>query len=105
MIATQVRPTARPLPLMVWANSAFLPVLNRMPARRAWNARSEERRVGSDWSSDVCSSDLDDRHPGAAHRQTAAVDGVGELRFLAGLEPNAGAPRLERQIGRASCRE
>src|SRR5665647_1719246 len=39
---------------------------------------------------------LDNRHPGAAHRQAAAVDGVGELGLLAGPVPNAGAPRLER---------
>src|ERR1019366_6760557 len=39
---------------------------------------------------------LDNRHPGAAHRQAAAVDGVGELGLLAGLVTDAGAPRLER---------
>jgi hypothetical protein len=43
MIATQVRPTARPLPFRVCASSDFLPLWNRMPARRAWNASKFEQ--------------------------------------------------------------
>src|ERR1035438_4079978 len=41
--------------------------------------RSEERRVGSDWSSDVCSSDLVNRHGARMSRKARLrmVDGWG----------------------------
>src|SRR5476649_924627 len=75
----------------------------------AWSiARSEERRVGKecrsrcDWSSDVCSSDLD--------------DAVGTQKFGAFVElhieqgplleaENKTIGVVDREIGRASCRE
>src|ERR1035441_6239319 len=40
------------------APSITIPTATRMRSRLSRNSRSEERRVGSDWSSDVCSSDL-----------------------------------------------
>src|SRR3546814_2902095 len=62
-----------------------------------------EMRI-SDWSSDVCSSDLSTRHcPGAYPRQQR---GRGRRRLpvprRAHHDPAAHAPR---EIGRASCRE
>src|SRR3546814_1998861 len=67
-----------------------------------------EMRI-SDWSSDVCSSDL--RHGGGQVAQTLATAhhagtvGQGEDARcgILDLDRNAAAPRLE--IGRASCRE
>src|SRR5476649_654422 len=72
------------------------------------SARSEERRVGKecrsrcDWSSDVCSSDLDV----VAHAVAVEVRGVEDAadvhlraRHLADVRDAL------REIGRASCRE
>src|SRR5476649_101123 len=72
------------------------------------NVRSEERRVGKecrslcDWSSDVCSSDLDGlegRHSASGRR--------GGRRPEEAVEEGRHRPRRhrQRQIGRASCRE
>jgi hypothetical protein len=45
-MATQVRPTARPEPFSVWANSLLpLPDLQRMPARRAWKLSKLEHEL------------------------------------------------------------
>src|SRR5215204_4112147 len=81
-------------------------------SRRPWTAcgatRSEERRVGKecrsrcDWSSDVCSSDLDNL-TGSLEALDAAVAQVSEH------ERELLAPAVDRvwrdEIGRASCRE
>src|SRR3546814_20045180 len=58
----------------------------------------------SDWSSDVCSSDLPEAVAGAgapARSRYLRVDGGGEEAL--GADPVAGADA--REIGRASCRE
>src|SRR3546814_8150576 len=71
-----------------------------------------EMRI-SDWSSDVCSSDLD-LHHGRAHRPGGSGDEHGIARFGLGdrkqseigshpRHPELAEKRLE--IGRASCRE
>src|SRR5262249_56634274 len=91
-------------------------------------------RVVSDWSSDVCSSDLDEAHPFGSSREidlgyatvrATRITYVGELgwelyvpaEFAAGVYEdltaagaefglaNAGYYAIESQIGRASCRE
>src|SRR3546814_8075302 len=65
----------------------------------------------SDWSSDVCSSDLMCIFPKATAciRPGAISHGFGKGRriaiALAGSDQRAGAFRLDKQIGRASCRE
>src|ERR1039458_8839173 len=68
-------------------------------------ARSEERRVGSDWSSDVCSSDLKiGQEKNGSREKTALFLGRPPLAppkklcaKIPGFDPG--------QIGRASCRE
>src|ERR687893_641498 len=70
--------------------------------------RSEERRVGKecrslcDWSSDVCSSDLDAR-PDLRGDDEAAGGGAGP--DVRGQPAPAGAGERRAEIGRASCRE
>src|SRR3546814_6530249 len=72
-----------------------------------------EMRI-SDWSSDVCSSDLADRARGEQEAERGPVaEHHGHVLLLAarGLEPGAAACRrlvgraAELEIGRASCRE
>src|SRR3546814_3624690 len=70
-----------------------------------------EMRI-SDWSSDVCSSDLEERLVGRAGGRLASVVGgdVAGLRVVMqqeGATAEAGGLRLHQaqQIGRASCRE
>src|SRR5215204_751247 len=70
--------------------------------------RSEERRVGKecrsrcDWSSDVCSSDLERRRLGGVQDPQA---GCLDL-YLAGRQVEVFVPlRAPDEIGRASCRE
>src|SRR5476649_1923892 len=70
--------------------------------------RSEERRVGKecrsrcDWSSDVCSSDLNDRQ-----RHAASAKPVGRIAGRASNCRWLSRPGYTggHQIGRASCRE
>src|SRR6476646_6502878 len=70
--------------------------------------RSEERRVGKecrsrcDWSSDVCSSDLDAGGRAAAHDRGGADHA--RLPRAPRQRPEA-RRRGRREIGRASCRE
>src|SRR5476649_521167 len=75
---------------------------------RFYEVRSEERRVGKecrsrcDWSSDVCSSDLD------AHRRgPTPPPGIPRRGGRTPLRRSGGArhPLLRGEIGRASCRE
>src|SRR3546814_3964543 len=63
-----------------------------------------EMRI-SDWSSDVCSSDLLRHHP--ADRACGSGDGgcAGRSRGVAPDQPDDRRDRLIGQIGRASCRE
>src|SRR5215211_6617330 len=71
-------------------------------------SRSEERRVGKecrslcDWSSDVCSSDLDDEpaDDGARHRGEPAQD-----QHRQRLERHDREREAHVEIGRASCRK
>src|ERR1035438_151907 len=67
--------------------------------------RSEERRVGSDWSSDVCSSDLD----GSRNENSRTNDGSRHQhahRAPQGIGLGNRAAHLGRhQIGGAACRE
>src|SRR3546814_1069092 len=58
-----------------------------------------EMRI-SDWSSDVCSSDLVEIRGGRRIGAAVRVD-----RVLAGDWTRLGVVAAERQIGRASCRE
>src|SRR3546814_5782340 len=73
-----------------------------------------EMRI-SDWSSDVCSSDLPVPRPGLVEGVTPREDGridliglpkkrIAELFETAGLDTKAAKLRAK-QIGRASCRE
>src|ERR1035438_537486 len=67
--------------------------------------RSEERRVGSDGSSDVCSSDLQHRDQSREHAADMAQTGFGQSQLRVGSHI-VGADGANRgQIGRASCRE
>src|SRR5215211_4480294 len=78
------------------------------PSDMVTSWRSEERRVGKecrsrcDWSSDVCSSDLDARKTSVAHEARSPV-----VHELGRVVPKRTAVRhgdvLE--VGRASCRE
>src|ERR1039458_4173512 len=76
------------------------------PLERSWKKpRSEERRVGSDWSSDVCSSDLGvvmdvEMHDGSHLRIRKLERTYDPTNRLA-----AGAILEEAEIGRTSCRE
>src|SRR3546814_10777894 len=73
-----------------------------------------EMRI-SDWSSDVCSSDLMDGAPLRAGMPvaegstiTTSANGFVTLQLADGTKvtlPQDGTTHLERQIGRASCRE
>src|SRR5476649_2129824 len=71
-------------------------------------ARSEERRVGKecrsrcDWSSDVCSSDLDGRVAGGGRRKGGPG---GRHPGLGGHIDDGGGVLPRGEIGRASCRE
>src|SRR5918997_955511 len=75
---------------------------------RRSTARSEERRVGKecrslcDWSSDVCSSDLD--APGAVSEIGYGAWGIGGAQW-GGADDDESIQALNREIGRASCRE
>src|ERR1035441_3895874 len=67
--------------------------------------RSEERRVGSDWSSDVCSSDL---HAQFGGRGARTLEVARTLRAeLIPFNRYGGAffVAADHEIGRASCRE
>src|SRR5882672_10019127 len=78
------------------------------PWNVAFTLRSEERRVGKecrslcDWSSDVCSSDLDDGGgvPGEKWVDDDALSAP--LQHKTGVSVECG---FHSQIGRASCRE
>src|ERR1035438_5709945 len=75
------------------------------PLIRAELRRSEERRVGSDWSSDVCSSDLGGRrlHPGGGNDRGGRTEPAAQAaRAAGGCAPDS---RRTAEIGRASCRE
>src|SRR3546814_1577992 len=76
-----------------------------------------EMRI-SDWSSDVCSSDLAPLpHAGeggaqrrvrarrSRHRKAAKGDRVRHASAVTALDMPPSAPRLRGEIGRASCRE
>src|ERR1041384_323441 len=80
--------------------------LSRLCVRSTnWSIRSEERRVGSEWSSDVCSSDLDVDAQARADRmrhRDVRDQALAEERALA---PVRAVDELVDQIGRASCRE
>src|SRR3546814_18570819 len=62
-----------------------------------------EMRI-SDWSSDVCSSDLQPRHPAHA-RDRALRGGCRQPRAPAQPDRQPGAGGAGVEIGRASCRE
>src|ERR1039458_6188617 len=67
--------------------------------------RSEERRVGSDWSSDVCSSDLIPEEPSGGH---VPPRGAGVRLLLEAADRDGLRSWLcaaWKQIGRAACRE
>src|SRR5215211_6083666 len=105
---------------MPWWRSATPPASRsrrNWKRRRTWSAagrrlvtrrRSEERRVGKecrsrcDWSSDVCSSDLD---AVVAERDSTRVTLAQELEAKADLERRWSETRHQAEIGRASCRE
>src|SRR5256885_9147846 len=85
-----------------------------------FSSRRRHTGLQGDWSSDVCSSDLTDRHLGAAAAERrarprtcsgdAVVAAAVALRIPAEVEhARVGAVALARrdaaQIGRASCRE
>src|ERR1035441_3930185 len=78
--------------------------LRSLCARMESSARSEERRVGSDWSSDVCSSDLhaEPRDGGAHHDDTGHADDDSQQSEKASQFVRADG--IQRQIGRAACR-
>src|SRR5699024_12033068 len=78
-----------------------------------FSSRRRHTRSKRDWSSDVCSSDLDLRHclpdpAGGRHRRVPHPGALGALRL--GALPGEGALRgadeeLPPEIGRATCRE
>src|SRR5262245_65020666 len=82
-----------------------------------FSSRRRHTRCLSDWSSDVCSSDLRKVSPlGSDDRRRSrfeprlADDGPGLLRSDPQADEGLGVPRLESafhqlEIGRASCRE
>src|SRR5258705_9852813 len=84
-----------------------------------FSSRRRHTRCLSDWSSDVCSSDLDTSAPAACARAADAPHARGSAGGRAGVELRAAAPVLaqsashvtrrrvlsELEIGRASCRE
>src|SRR5476649_2715100 len=80
--------------------TSFPPSLSQM--------RSEERRVGKecrslcDWSSDVCSSDLDDRQGLRLVRREPLFH---DLRLVIRTLYQLPAIVIANEIGRASCRE
>src|SRR5262249_59919073 len=80
-----------------------------------FSSRRRHTRLVSDWSSDVCSSDLhqkhDPRHAGLHERLPLVQAGVAWIMFLVfgvGLLALFSAKvlrNLRKEIGRASCRE
>src|SRR5262249_57898313 len=73
-----------------------------------FSSRRRHTRLVSDWSSDVCSSDLVNHSTSqignAVHdSRRAVVDGAGGVRLVLVVGSNCIA--ADRQIGRASCRE
>src|SRR5256885_6712568 len=85
-----------------------------------FSSRRRHTRLQGDWSSDVCSSDLE-RHEDGAHLAAAAdADDMRIRDIVCGRSRARGAPterldevggldpfaeRIRREIGRASCRE
>src|ERR1051326_6169106 len=70
-----------------------------------WVSRSEERRVGREWSSDVCSSDLP---VGGIRLHRLDENRVARLRLMYRAIAAGGhgeGHRVGVEIGRASCRE
>src|SRR5438093_9186624 len=80
-----------------------------------FSSRRRHTRLVSDWSSDVCSSDLDLLFPVGAQRVPAVVPDHGGraeaqrptplLQLPAHIHVVAGGAELRIEIGRASCRE
>src|SRR5258706_10615117 len=76
----------------------------------SFSSRRRHTRLVSDWSSDVCSSDLIglarhfDRFEGVARRDPA-VDPVKKLHGLLAGYDQSDPHREAGEIGRASCRE
>src|SRR5207253_8176527 len=78
-----------------------------------FSSRRRHTRWPRDWSSDVCSSDLDRRRPLEVFLERRRVPAAGEaaprgepIAFdRAGREDDEGLQEFRTEIGRASCRE
>src|SRR5262249_59412408 len=75
-----------------------------------FSSRRRHTRLVSDWSSDVCSSDLDCRAvppgpDGPWRRGPRGGAARGQRRRLLAVARRHPRPAVRRQIGRASCRE
>src|ERR1035441_9368541 len=67
--------------------------------------RSEERRVGREWSSDVCSSDLESSHSRGRIRHPAVGRDLRPAKTDGRDRRQADSLAPHEEIGRASCRE
>src|SRR5476649_2898112 len=95
-----------------WSDPAVLAIGYEVPKLIGWRKltplRSEERRVGKecrsrcDWSSDVCSSDLDE----GGRKACGVVErSCGPRDWLRSSKTYRLAQAHTAEIGRASCRE
>src|SRR5438094_7936762 len=70
-----------------------------------FSSRRRHTRSYGDWSSDVCSSDLQHDIVIAAHFLEGALEDFSRILVVAGIEFLICLGYPTRQIGRASCRE
>src|SRR5438046_5979222 len=70
-----------------------------------FSSRRRHTRLVSDWSSDVCSSDLGGVLPGASDVRRSEDRQVRRRRTPHARLPHCWLDRRDGQIGRASCRE
>src|SRR5436305_15265995 len=66
-----------------------------------FSSRRRHTRCGRDWSSDVCSSDLDRPRPA----RLRGTDSTAKPRGTRPVSPTWRSPACSSKIGRASCRE
>src|SRR5262249_56501512 len=89
------------VPACAWTSDVMLPSGSAVRVSFFFSSRRRHTRLVSDWSSDVCSSDLDDGGLLFAGSSTGEV-----LAWRASADAPAGRLKIGTgEVGRASCRE